>query len=628
MALPFEDPVTLAVNAAKPLVDRLSEAERQSIGMVAVATELGLDLGKSLATYVHHHLGLPRGCRLFEVKQACYGGTAALQMALGVTRTAAAGMPTRALVICTDTARPIPHSYAEPTQGAAAVALLVGPEPRLIEIAGPSGIHGYEVMDACRPTPDLETGDADLSLLSYLDCIEKSFAAYRQRAGDVDYAEDFDFLAFHTPFGGMVRGAHRSMMRRLKALPPPAIEADFQRRLAPSLRYCREVGNIYSGTIFLALCGVLAGAGLGSRRRSGFSPMARAAARSSTRGTAGPEARDAVAEVGLDAMLADRRELSIEEYDHVLEAQATIRWGQRNQKVGDVGLGALYAEQFAGQGLLVLDGVGQLSPPVSLELMVPHRTLEIGRERKLLRVVLSRPERRNALSAGMIAELHAALDEAEGDPDLRLVVLAAKGPVFCDGMDFAEAASGGTAAAGAPDVIGEFYRLMTRLTRSSKVVVSLVEGRVNAGGMGLVAASDYVIARSAASFGLSEVLFGLLPATVAPFLIRRIGFQPAFRLGLTAQRIDAEAARAINLVDELSADPDDALRRLLIRMERVREPTVAALKAHFADLWIMSAETERRSIARIKEAIADPQVAADIRAFVNDQVLPWQTPSA
>ncbi len=260
--------------------------------------------------------------------------------------------------------------------------------------------------------------------------------------------------------------------------------------------------------------------------------------------------------------------------------------------------------------------------------MVTSATLEINRERKLLRVVLSRPERRNALSAGMIGELHAALDEAEGDPGLRLVVLSAKGAVFCDGMDFAEAASGGSAAADTPDVIGEFYRLMTRLTRSSKVVVSLVEGRVNAGGMGLVAASDYVIARSAASFGLSEVLFGLLPATVAPFLIRRIGFQPAFRLGLTAQRIDAETARAMNLVDELAADPEDALRRLLIRIERVREPTVAALKAHFADLWIMSAETERRSISRIKEVMADPQVAADIRAFVNDQVLPWQTPSA
>lgn len=255
-------------------------------------------------------------------------------------------------------------------------------------------------------------------------------------------------------------------------------------------------------------------------------------------------------------------------------------------------------------------------------------TLEIRRERRLMRVVLSRPERRNALSAGMIGELHAALDEAEGDPGLRLVVLSAKGPVFCDGMDFAEAAGGGATPADGSDVVGEFYRLMTRLTHTAKVVVSLVEGRVNAGGMGLVAASDYVIARPAASFGLSEVLFGLLPATVAPFLIRRIGFQPAFRLALTAQRIDAEAARAVNLIDELAADPEDALRRLLIRIERVREPTVATLKAHFADLWIMSAETERLSIARIKEAIADPQVAADIRAFVNDQVLPWQTPSA
>ncbi len=88
----------------------------------------------------------------------------------------------RALVITTDVARPIPHTYAEPSQGAAAIAMLVGPEPRLLELESCAGSYGYEVMDSCRPTPDIETGDPDLSLLSYLDCIRGSFADYRAQA--------------------------------------------------------------------------------------------------------------------------------------------------------------------------------------------------------------------------------------------------------------------------------------------------------------------------------------------------------------------------------------------------------------------------------------------------------------
>jgi len=80
--LPCEDPVTNAVNAAKPIIDKLTEKERNSIEMVITSSESGLDFGKSLSTYIHSYLGLSRHCRLFEVKQACYGGTASLQMAL------------------------------------------------------------------------------------------------------------------------------------------------------------------------------------------------------------------------------------------------------------------------------------------------------------------------------------------------------------------------------------------------------------------------------------------------------------------------------------------------------------------------------------------------------------------
>ncbi len=82
VALPYEDPVTFGVNAAKPIIDRLTEAEKDRIESLITCSESGIDFGKSLSTYIHDHLGLNRNCRLFELKQACYSGTAGLQMAL------------------------------------------------------------------------------------------------------------------------------------------------------------------------------------------------------------------------------------------------------------------------------------------------------------------------------------------------------------------------------------------------------------------------------------------------------------------------------------------------------------------------------------------------------------------
>ena len=87
------------------------------------------------------------------------------------------------------------------------VALLVSDRPHIFEIdVGASGYYGYEVMDTCRPIPDSEAGNADLSLMSYLDCCENAFIEYKNRVDGVHYQDTFQFLAFHNPFGGMVKG--------------------------------------------------------------------------------------------------------------------------------------------------------------------------------------------------------------------------------------------------------------------------------------------------------------------------------------------------------------------------------------------------------------------------------------
>src|SRR3546814_3032893 len=166
VALPYEDPVTVAINAARPVIDRLSEAEKDRIELLITCSESGIDFGKSLSTYVHHHLGLSRNCRLFEIKQACYSGTAGLHMAANfILSQASPGA--KALVIATDISRflvtgdgdalSMDWGYLEPSGGAGAVGLLVSEKPEIFQLdVGANGYYSYEVMDKCRPIADSE----------------------------------------------------------------------------------------------------------------------------------------------------------------------------------------------------------------------------------------------------------------------------------------------------------------------------------------------------------------------------------------------------------------------------------------------------------------------------------------
>ena len=363
LAMPFEDAVSFAVNAAGPLVDRLDAAERARIRLLIVASESGIDFGKSMGAHVHQHLGLDARCRQFEIKQACYGGTAALRMAQAWVASEGRAIPGggRALVVSTDLGRPVRHSYAEPSQGSAAIALLVGPEPRILALEpGASGVHSFEVGDACRPTPDIETGDADLSLMSYLTCVEQAFAGYREAVGEVSFTGHFSGLAFHTPFGGMVKGAHRTLMRKLGNGAGPEIEADFAARLMPSLTYCREVGNIYSGTVFLALAGALDPLVERPGARVGLFSYGSGCCSEFYSGVVPDGAEAALEAAGVADALAGRHRLSVERYDTLLATTPSLA-GVRDATVGravaDGAAADLYDAAFARERLLVLDRV-------------------------------------------------------------------------------------------------------------------------------------------------------------------------------------------------------------------------------------------------------------------------------
>lgn len=343
VALPYEDPVTFGVNAAKPLIDALSAQEKDRIEMVVTCTESAFDFGKSMSTYCHHLLGLNRNCRLFELKNACYSGVAGLQVAMNfILSQASPGA--KVLVIATDISRfmmeeggaalTMERSFTEPSGGAGAVAMLVSETPLVFQAdVGANGYYGYEVMDTCRPSPDSEAGDSDLSLLSYLDCCENAFLEYRKRVDGVDYAQTFGYLAFHTPFGGMVKGAHRKLMRKLVRASGEQIEEDFERRVAPGLMYCQRVGNIMGATTALSLISTIENGEFETPQRIGCFSYGSGCCSEFFSGIVRKEGKERLRALGIPQRLNERYELSMEEYDELLVSSQAVKFGTRNTEL-------------------------------------------------------------------------------------------------------------------------------------------------------------------------------------------------------------------------------------------------------------------------------------------------------
>jgi polyketide biosynthesis 3-hydroxy-3-methylglutaryl-CoA synthase-like enzyme PksG len=340
VALPYEDPVSFGVNAAKPLIDALSPDEKDRIEMIITCTESAFDFGKSMSTYFHKLLGLNRNCRLFELKNACYSGVAGLQTAVNfVLSQTSPGA--KVLVIATDVARFMTveggeslsndWSFHEPSAGAGAVAMIVSDTPYVFRIdVGASGYYGYEVMDTCRPVPDGDAGNSDLSLLSYLDCFEKSFLEYKKRVEDVDFVGAFGYLAMHTPFGGMIKGAHRDMMRRMVKANPKEIEADFERRLTPGLIYCQRVGNIMGATAMLSLLSTIEHGAFRDPQRVGVFSYGSGCCSEFFSGIVTKDAQERVRALRVKDQLDRRYELSMEEYDSLLVSNTAVKFGSRN----------------------------------------------------------------------------------------------------------------------------------------------------------------------------------------------------------------------------------------------------------------------------------------------------------
>jgi len=189
-----------------------------------------------------------------------------------------------------------------------------------------------------------------------------------------------------------------------------------------------------------------------------------------------------------------------------------------------------------------------------------YQTLDISIAGTLATVTLNRPDVRNAFNETTISELTLAFDELGRNELVRAIVLAANGVAFCAGADlnWMKKMAGYTHAENHADAL-QLAEMLRTIYLCPKPVVAKVQGDCYAGGMGLVAACDIIVAAEEANFCLSEVKLGLIPATISPYVIKAMGENAARRYFLTAERFGAREAQRIGFAHEVvAADALDA----------------------------------------------------------------------
>jgi methylglutaconyl-CoA hydratase len=176
-------------------------------------------------------------------------------------------------------------------------------------------------------------------------------------------------------------------------------------------------------------------------------------------------------------------------------------------------------------------------------------------------LTLNRPEKRNAISRGLIDALHAAVGAAIERASVRVIVITGAGPAFCAGMDLTELQA--TVRAD-KDVIWDdaarLARLFELIYSSPKPTVAMVNGPAIAGGAGIVSVCDLAVASRAATFGYPEVRRGLVAALVMPHLLRHVGERMARYLLLAGVLISADEAVRVGLINE-AVEPDQLVAR-------------------------------------------------------------------
>lgn len=248
-----------------------------------------------------------------------------------------------------------------------------------------------------------------------------------------------------------------------------------------------------------------------------------------------------------------------------------------------------------------------------------YETIKVQFQESICFLQIDRPADNNTINGRLVEECNDVLSACESSATV--LVVSGSPEVFCYGADFK-----GLARTDEPDAApGPLYDLWLRMATGPYVTISHVRGKANAGGVGFVAASDIVLADETAQFSLSELLFGLYPACVLPFLIRRIGFQKAHYLTLSTQPISVKQAHEWGLVDAYEPQSEVLLRRHLQRLRRLNKTAIGRYKSYMGRIGTPLGDLKAAAVAGNREVFSDPANLQAIKRYVERGLFPWET---
>ena len=246
----------------------------------------------------------------------------------------------------------------------------------------------------------------------------------------------------------------------------------------------------------------------------------------------------------------------------------------------------------------------------------------------VLKITLNRPHVKNAMSLALLTELIDALDMAEADTAIRVILVRGAEGNFSAGADIKDMAAARAKGKDAPAAIRKislaFGQMVARFAKCPKAIITALEGAVMGGGFGLACASDIAIASHTVRFALPETTLGLIPAQIAPVLLERIGYSQAKRLTLTGARIDAEEAIAIGLVHAVTLDMDNTIKHAIDEALRCAPQAVAMSKKLLWDARFANSDSMVKYAADLfVEAVNSAEGAEGTSAFVEKRKAKW-----
>lgn len=212
-------------------------------------------------------------------------------------------------------------------------------------------------------------------------------------------------------------------------------------------------------------------------------------------------------------------------------------------------------------------------------------SIQLEQQDGILTLWLNRPESRNAMSLNMVNAIQQVFAHIADDASIRAVILRGKGGHFCAGGDIKDMAALRAEAADAGslqpyvDFNRRFGAMIEQVDQAPQTVVVVLEGAVLGGGFGLACVSDIAISRNDAQFGLPETGLGILPAQIAPFVVKRIGLTQARRLALLGLRFNGEAALKFGVVHEVAQDDTELEQQLAETIQLIKRAAPLASRA-------------------------------------------------